>query len=118
MVSRTVLAVAIAGWTLLAWGGRVRLLTDAEQADPGNWARIGGSLLVGTVAVLVLVVAAGGAWERWALTLFAVWSTAVWVRSLSVVWPGEQSMSFKVVHSALAAGFLLLAFLAVERAWR
>lgn len=117
MVSRTVLAVAIAAWTLLTWGGRIRLLTDAEQADLANWARIGGSLLIGALAVLVLFVAQGGAAERWVLTLFAVWSIALWGRSLLVVWTGDESMAFKAVHTVLAVGFFVLAYLAVRRGW-
>ena len=64
MPSRSVLAVAIGLWTLLAWGGRVRLLADAEQADVGNWVRIGGSLLVGAVAIVVMLVSANTAWEQ------------------------------------------------------
>lgn len=117
MLSRTVLALAIAAWTLLAWGGRVRLLTDAEQGDLGNWVRIGGSLLVGAVAVLVLFLAAGSGWELWGLSLFAAWSAIIWVRSLVIVWAGDQSMAFKLVHTVLAVGFLVLAYLAVQRGW-
>lgn len=117
MVSRTVLAIAIGVWTLLAWGGRVRLLTDAEHGDLGNWVRIGGSLLVGGVAVAALLLAAGGGWERWALTVFAVWTSVIWIRSLVTVWTGDQSMAFKMVHTVLAAGFLILAYLAADRGW-
>lgn len=117
MVTRTVLAIGIGIWTLLAWGGRVRLLTDADQGDIGNWVRIGGSLLVGGMAVAALFLAAGGAWERWALALFAVWTAGIWIRSLLTVWTGNQSMAFKLVHTVLAAGFLLLAFLGMRLTW-
>lgn len=117
MISRTVLAVAIAVWSLITWGGRIRLLTDAEQADAGNWIRIGGSLLVGAAAVAVLLVAQGGVVERWALTVFAVWSVALWVRSLIVVWSGSESAAFKAVHTVLAIGFLVLSYLAARRGW-
>jgi hypothetical protein len=117
MVSRTVLAIAIGVWTLVAWGGRVRLLTGAEQADLGNRVRIGGSLLLGGTAVAVLLLSVSSSWERWILTLFAAWSTVLWARSLIVVWPGNQSMAFKVVHTALAAGFFVLAYLDVRRGW-
>lgn len=117
MVSRTVLAIAIAVWTLLTWGGRVRLLTDAEQADVGNWLRIGGSILVGALAVLVLLAAAETGWERWVLTFFAAWSAAIWLRSLITVWLGQESMAFKSVHTVLAAGFFLLAYWAIRTGW-
>jgi hypothetical protein len=117
VVSRTVLAIAIAVWTLLTWGGRIRLLTDADQADVGNWARIGGSVLVGAAAVAVLLLSGGSALERWVLTLFALWSVGLWGRSLVVVWTGPESTGFKAVHTVLAAGYLVLAALAVRRAW-
>lgn len=117
MVSRTVLAVAIAVWTLLTWGGRIRLLTDAEQGDLGNWLRIGGSVLVGGLAVLVLLVAGETLWERWILTFFAAWSTVIWLRSLITVWSGQESMAFKSVHTVLASGFFLLAYWAIRTGW-
>lgn len=116
MISRTVLAVAIGAWTLFAWGGRIRLLTQGEQ-DLANWLRIGGSLLVGVVAVVGLIMAGGGGLERWALTLFAAWSAGIWLRSLVLVWTGEQSLGFKIVHTVLAAGFFILAWLSLRRGW-
>lgn len=117
MVSRTFLAAAVAVWTLLTWGSRIRLLTDAEQADPGSWLRIGGSLLIGTVVVAVLLLAPGGGLERWTLTIFAVWSVVLWARSAVVVLPADHSVAFKTVHALLAAGFFLLAYWAVRRGW-
>lgn len=117
MLSRPVLALLIAAWTLLSWGGRIRLLTGAEQADPGNWIRIGGSLLVGALAAVALLLFPRSVGERWLLTLFAAWTTAIWVRSLVTVWLGEQSPAFKAVHTALALGYLVLAYLAVRVGW-
>lgn len=117
MVSRPVLAIAIAVWTLLSWGGRIRLLTDPEQGDVGNWLRIGGSVLVGALAVAVLLLAQGSALERWLLMFFAAWSTVLWLRSLVTVWMGDQSMAFRIVHTILAAGFLALAYLASRTGW-
>lgn len=117
MSSRTWLAIAIAAWTLLSWGGRIRLLTDAEQGDLGNWARIGGSLVIGLTAAAVLIWAQGSGVERWSLTVFAVWSVALWLRSLITVWGGTQSLAFKTVHTVLAAGFFALAVLALRVGW-
>lgn len=117
MPSRIVLALAIAAWTLITWGGRIRLLTDADQSSIGNWTRIGGSIVVGLVAAAVLVWAHDGALERWALTVFAVWSSIIWLRSLLSVWAGEQSLAFKVVHTVLATGFFLLSFFAIRVGW-
>lgn len=117
MSSRIVLALAIGVWTLLTWGGRIRLLTDAEQSSASNWARIGGSLIIGLVAAAVLVWASGGGVERWVLTLFAAWSTVIWLRSLITVWAGDNSLPFKLVHTVLAAGFFVLSFLAIRTGW-
>lgn len=116
MLSRTILSVAIAAWTLLSWGGRIRLLTEMEQ-DLGNWLRIGGSLLVGAAAVAVLLLAEGSSLERWTLTVFAAWSTVLWLRSLTSVWTGDQSMAFKTVHTVLAAGFFFLSYQAIRLGW-
>jgi hypothetical protein len=115
--SRTWLAIAIAAWTLLSWGGRIRLLTDAEQGDLANWVRIGGSLIVGLAAAAVIFWAQGSGVERWVLTLFAAWSVALWARSLITVWGGDQSLAFKTVHTVLAAGFFVLALLALRVGW-
>jgi hypothetical protein len=117
MVSRPVLALAIVAWTLITWGGRVRLLTDAEQADLANWVRIGGSLLIGVLAAAVLLLAPGRGLERWLLTAFAAWSSVIWLRSLVTVWSGGESAAFKLVHTLLATGFFVLAYLALRAGW-
>lgn len=117
MSSRTWFAIALAAWTLISWGGRIRLLTDAEQGDLTNWARIGGSLVIGLAAAAAVLWAQGTGVERWVLTVFAAWSVALWVRSLITVWSGDQSLAFKAVHTVLAAGFLVLAFLALQVGW-
>jgi hypothetical protein len=44
-------------------------------------------------------------------------SVGIWLRSLVTVWVGENTMAFKVVHTVLAAGFLLLAYLALRTGW-
>lgn len=117
MSGRAWLAIGIVAWTALTWGGRIRLLTTPEQSDWENWARIGGSILIGLAAAAALILASGGQWERWLTTLFALWSTAIWLRSLVTVWTGDNSTGFKVVHTVLATGFLVLAYLAVRVGW-
>lgn len=117
MTGRVWLAIGILGWTAVTWGGRIRLLTGAEQADPSNWVRIGGSILIGLVAAAVLVLAAGGQVERWVLTVFAIWSTVIWLRSLVTVWAGDDSMAFKLVHTVLAIGYAVLSYLALKTGW-
>jgi len=116
VLSRPILALAIALWTVLSWGGRIRLLTAAEQ-DVSTWLRIGGSLLIGLLAAATLLLFQGGVVERWLLTLFAAWSTVLWLRSLVSVWAGDNSLAFKLVHTVLAVGFFVLAYLAARTAW-
>jgi hypothetical protein len=111
---RRLLGVAILVWTLLAWGGRISLLTRGEDwADIG---RIGVSLLLGITAAFVLLTEVRQRWGSLILKSFSIWTTVVWVRSLIVNWAGSESLAFKLVHSALAAGFLLLAYAARTRA--
>ncbi len=108
---RIALAAAIAVWTLVAWGGRIGLLTSGEGV--GAWLRIGGSLLIGLFAAATLVVAQLEGARRWALILFSVFTVVLWARSLIVNWLGDGSLPFKLVHTVLAAGFFALVWWAV-----
>ncbi len=105
---RVALAVAIGAWTLVAWGGRIGLLTSDEGL--GAWLRIGGSLVVGGLAVATLLVPQLEPARRAALTLFSVFTVVLWVRSLIVNWIGDGSLPFKLVHTVLALGFFALAW--------
>lgn len=106
------LAIAIAGWTLAAWGGRIGLLSSGEGVYA--WLRIGGSILIGlfTAATLVLPQLEGA--RKPALTVFAIFTVVVWVRTLIVNWGGDGSMPFKLVHTVLALGFFALAWWAIS----
>lgn len=108
------LAGTILAWTLIAWGGRMGLLTGGE--DWWAWVRIGGSMLIGSVAALSLVVPRLRPLKRPVLYLFAVWSVLVWTRSVIAVWAGSGSTAFKLVHTGLALGFYLIAGWAVTSA--
>jgi hypothetical protein len=110
-MSRRLLPWAILVWTATSWGGRIGLLTDAESADAGSWARIGGSLAVG---VLVWAALALDRLARPAAWLFAAWTAGVWGRSLVAVWTQPNSANFRLVHSVLAAVWFVLAILAVR----
>lgn len=105
---RIALAVAIAVWTLLAWGGRIGLLTSGEGV--AAWLRIGGSLAIGLFTAATLVVPQLEASRKWALIVFSVFTVLVWARSLIVNWVGDGSLPFKLVHSVLALGFFALAW--------
>jgi hypothetical protein len=111
---RIALAVAIGVWTLAAWGGRIGLLTSGEGW--GAWLRIGGSLVVGLLAVLTLTVPALESWRKPALLMFAVFTIVLWVRSLIVTWTGSGSLPFKLVHTVLDVGFFALAWWALSMA--
>lgn len=109
---RTALALGILVWTLVAWGGRIGLLTRGE--GPGAWLRIGGSIAIGLFAAATLLLPLLEGARRPALIVFAVFTVLLWIRSLVVNWTGDGSMAFKVVHTALAIGFLALAAWAVS----
>lgn len=108
---RTGLAIAIGIWTLIAWGGRIRLLTEGEGF--GAWLRIAGSLLVGFLAVAALLVPRFQAARVPVLVVFSVFTVALWIRSLTVNWAGDGSLPFKLVHTVLALGFFALAWWAL-----
>lgn len=111
---RWALAVVVVVWTLVAWGGRIGLLTGAEEWT--STLRIGGSLLIGLAAAAVLVFPQLAPMARPVLYLFAAWSVVVWTRGLIVNWSGSGSLPFKLVHTVLAIGFYLIAWWAVAAA--
>lgn len=104
---RVVLGVAIAVWTLAAWGGRIGLLTNGEGL--WAWVRIGGSLAIGLFAAATLLIPQLEGARRWALLLFSIFTVLLWARSLWVTWVGDGSLPFKLVHTVLAVGFFALA---------
>ncbi len=107
-MSTRLLAVLVATWTLVSWGGRIGLLTGAEAADPWTLVRIGGSLAVGLATATLLAVAPDRArWLRW---LFVGWTVLLWTRSLVVTWIDPPSVALGVVHTVLAAGWFALAW--------
>ncbi len=99
MISRRTLGWVIAAWTLISWGGRIGLLTDADTADLWSWLRIGGSLALGLVTAAAFV---SGRVVRGTGYVFAVWTGFVWVRSLVTVWTEPNTPAFRLVHTALA----------------
>ena len=105
---RVALAIAITVWTLVAWGGRIGLLTSGEGL--GAWLRIGGSLLVGVFAAASLAFPQLEPLRRLALIVFSVFTVVLWIRSLAVNWAGDGSLPFKLVHTILALGFFALAW--------
>ena len=103
---RVALAVAIAAWTLAAWGGRIGMLASGEGV--GAWLRIGGSLAIGLFTAATLAVPQLEGARRPALIVFSVFTVVLWARSLIVTWVGDGSLPFKVVHTVLALGFFAL----------
>jgi hypothetical protein len=105
---RIALGIAIAVWTLAAWGGRIGLLTSEEGFDA--WIRIGGSLLIGLFAAATLLIPQLEGVRKPALVLFSLFTVVLWVRSMIVNWTGSGSLPFKLVHTILAIGFFVLAW--------
>lgn len=109
---RVALAIAIAVWTLVAWGGRIGLLSSGEGV--GAWLRIGGSIAVGLFAAASLVITQLSGARKPALIVFAIFTVALWARSLIVNWVGDGSLPFKLVHTVLAIGFFALSWWAIS----
>jgi prepilin signal peptidase PulO-like enzyme (type II secretory pathway) len=107
---RVALGIAIAVWTLAAWGGRIGLLTSDDGVSA--WIRIGGSLLIGLFAAATLLIPQLEGARRGALIVFSLFTMILWARSLIVNWAGDGSLPFKLVHSVLALGFFALAWCA------
>lgn len=103
----TALAISITVWTLLAWGGRIGLLTGDEGVDA--FIRVAGSLLIGLVATVTLVVPQLSPARGPVLIVFSIFTVVLWVRSLIVNWNGGGALPFKLVHTVLAVGFFVLA---------
>ena len=102
------LAAAIVVWTAIAWGGRIGLLTGGENL--WAWARIAGSIAIALIAGAALVFRLPSRWRNRTLVVFVAWTIFLWSRSLVVNWIGSGSLSFKLVHTVLGAGFLALAW--------
>lgn len=112
-MSNRVLAVLVAAWTLVSWGGRIGLLTTPEASDPWTLLRIGGSLGIGLATAGLLAWSPGRAnWLRW---MFVAWTVVLWGRSLVVTWIDPPSIAFGLVHTVLAAGWFLLAWWVAPR---
>lgn len=107
---RWILAAGIVAWTAVAWGGRIGLLVGGE--DLWAWVRIGGSIGLAMAAGAALLLASSSRWTAWLLAVFAGWTVVIWSRSLVVNWLGSGSLPFKLVHTVLATGFFVLAWLA------
>lgn len=110
------LGIGVLGWTLLAWGGRVVLLSTGD--DWSDLVRIGGSVVVGVVTALVIWFARSGRVIRPVVYLFAAWTVVIWGRSMWVNWSGGGTLPFKMVHTVLAVGFLALVYLTLSFARR
>lgn len=112
MFSRRIVGWAILVYTLASWGGRIGLLTDVDGGNLWSWVRIGGSFVVGIVTWLSFVT---NRWQRPMAFFFAGFTTLIWIRSLVVVWTEPaNSLAFNMVHTGLAALWLVMAGLAVR----
>jgi hypothetical protein len=97
------LAVLVSAWALFTWGGRIGLLQDG--AGWLDWARIVGSLATAASATVLL-------WrgrDSRLLWIYCGVTAMIWVTSLVSVCSADHPVGFKLLHSALAGGSLLLA---------
>lgn len=108
------LAVVVGIWNLALWGGRIALLSGAETTDPETWIRIAGSVSIALAVVVVLVI---GTKLPAVLWTYVGWNLAVWLTSVASVWATSSDMTFRLVHTALAIGSVLVAAAVGFRAW-
>ena len=102
----TWIAAGVLLWTGVAWGGRIGLLTDGD-----GWSdllRVGGSLLFGLLTAIAVAVPSLRSRSAPLFYLFSIWTVGLWLRSMVVNWSGTGSLPFKLVHTFLALGFLIL----------
>lgn len=92
-----------AGWTVVVWGTRIPLLE--ADATLNDWLRIGLGLVAGLgVGLAGLRYAAVPRRVRaWLNVGFAFAMVLLWFPSLLSVWTNDHSVSFRLVHTALAA---------------
>jgi hypothetical protein len=102
----TRIAAGLLAWTVVAWGGRIGLLTDGVGS--ADFLRIGGSLLIGLATALALAMPSVRLRALPMYYVFCVWNVVLWGRSLVVNWTGTGSLPFKLVHAVLAIGFFIL----------
>jgi hypothetical protein len=119
---------AFAVWTAVVWVGRIRNVVEADALSAAGRAwRLGlaVSFVVGAVVVAVRLwswaggragspPAAPGSGLGRAVTALAVWTMAVWLVRGSAILAGPYDTGFKVVHTVLAVGSVVLAV----AAWR
>lgn len=110
MIADRTLALVIAVWTALTWGGRIGLLTGSEAGLAK--ARIAVSILLAAAAVIALI--SQTAWKRPALAAYAAGALLIWGSSLVAVWTDPtSSFAFRAVHTLLAVVSMGIAGLAV-----
>jgi hypothetical protein len=104
--------VFILGWTLVAWGGRVGLLTSDDTWF--DWLRIVGSVVIAVAVAVVLWLPASSKIVDISLYGFAAWTVALWSRSMVVNWSESGTLAFKLVHTGLALGFGVLVWRSIS----
>ena len=94
--------VALAVWTLVVWGGRIR---NAIADDAGAGSVV---LAVTFVLLALLVLATRGGWRP--VVALAAWTVAVWaVRAVDIALFSDHDTAFVVVHLVLATVSVALA---------
>ncbi len=112
-MSHRLLGVLILLWAAITWGGRIGLLVGS---DPVAVARIVISIAVALAAGYVLIRRHSEGRGRLVLWTYALVTAAIWLSSLANVWTNDNSIGFRLVHTALAAVSLALAAWAAVRA--
>jgi hypothetical protein len=82
----------LAAWTLFTWGTRIRNAAGDHESLT--------AYIVPLVLVAIAVAAVVRA-KRWG-PLLVIASTLAWLIRVPMIWSGDWSIAFKVVHTTLA----------------
>ena len=114
-------ALALVAWTFLVWTTRIANIWRDADLDTGEKLGRTGLALSFTVLAVAAVVAvwrASGRSSLVALAALAGWTVGVWlVRGTSILL-ADHDAAFKLVHTVLAVGSIVLATLAWREARR
>lgn len=94
--------VLAGGWTLVVWGTRIPLLEAG--ATGSDWLRIAAGLAAGAMVLVggLRTRSLGTRTVAWINIAFAFAMVFLWLPSLLSVWTTDNTMGFRLVHTALA----------------
>jgi hypothetical protein len=104
--------LALGVWTLFSWVNRLRNIADAGESA---WWYVPAVLFIAGGVLCIVAYWWGREAYVAPLRTFATLGSAYWLVRTVMVWFGDWSGAFKVVHTILALGFVGLAGAVLSR---